>query len=97
MTEAAVSTGIALRVSDVSGQKRVRASRVPPHSTVGELIGRLLPKLGLAKNDADGRPLAYRARLERDGRHLRSSETVGEVLQDEDALTLQPSIDAGGS
>ncbi len=94
MTQAAAMT-LGLRVSDVSGQKSVRATAVPLSSTIGELIHGLLARMGLARNDADGRALNYYARLEREGRHLNGSEIVGDVLEEDDELTLSPNIDAG--
>lgn len=92
---AAVAAEIGLRISDVSGQKTVKASAVPRHFTVGELVQGLLARMGLARNDVEGRPLHYRARLEREGRHLHGSELVGDALEDDDLLVLQPNIDAG--
>jgi uncharacterized protein YwlG (UPF0340 family) len=92
--EAAMTLG--LQVSDVTGQKVVKASSVPFSSTIGELVDGLLAKMGLARIDAQGRPLNYYARLEREGRHLNGSERVGEALQQGDELTLTPNIDAGG-
>ena len=95
MAQAAAVT-LGLRVSDVTGQKSARASAVPLSSTIGELVQGLLAKMGLARADADGRPLQYYARLEREGRHLNGSELVGDSLQDDDELTLTPNIEAGG-
>jgi len=87
---------LALSVSDVSGQKRVKASAIPKRATVHELVQGLLAKMRLPRNDVAGRPLTYRARLEREGRHLHEHEEVGRVLRDQDELVLQPNIDAGG-
>ena len=95
MAQAAAMT-LGIKVTDVSGQKAVRAGAVPLSSTIGELVQGLLAKMGLARNDADGRPLQYYARLEREGRHLNGSELIGDALQDDDELTLTPNIDAGG-
>ena len=95
MGQAAAMT-LGLKVSDVSGQKAVRAGAVPLSSTIGELVQGLLAKMGLARNDADGRPLQYYARLEREGRHLNGTELIGDALQEDDELTLTPNIDAGG-
>ncbi|TMA32304.1 MAG: hypothetical protein E6J79_19185 [Deltaproteobacteria bacterium] len=93
---------LGLRVSDVSGQKAVRASAVPASFTVGELVQKLIAKMGLsrnemglARNDVEGRPLNYQARLEREGRHLNGAETVGDALSEDDELVLTPNIDAG--
>lgn len=86
---------VAIQVSDVSGQKVVRVSDLQPDATVGELISSLLPQMTLPRNDVSGRPLTYHARLEREGRHLHATEVVGDALQQEDRITLQPNIDAG--
>ena len=94
--EQAAAMSLGLQVSDVSGQKVVKASSVPLSSTIGELVDGLLARMGLARIDAEGRPLQYYARLEREGRHLNGSETVGEALLEGDELTLTPNIDAGG-
>jgi molybdopterin converting factor small subunit len=92
MTAAAA---LGLRVSDVSGQKRVHAPAVPRGVTVSELVQRLTQKMGLARNDGEGRPIAYQARLDREGRHLHGSENVANALRDDDEIVLMPNIDAG--
>lgn len=89
------ATTMGLRVSDVSGQRTVRASAVPSNFSVSELVQGLIAKMGLAPNDSAGRPLQYQARLDREGRHLHGGETVGDVLQDDDEIVLTPNIDAG--
>jgi hypothetical protein len=94
MAQAAAMT-LGLRACDVSGQKTVRASAVPADSTIGELVQGLLAKMGLSRSDTEGRPLQYYARLDRDGRHLNGSETVGDALQEDDEIVLTPNIDAG--
>jgi hypothetical protein len=94
MTQTATAT-LGLRVSDVSGQKTVRAPAVPADATIGEMVQKLIAKMGLARNDVEGRPLNWQARLNREGRHLRGSETVGRALRDEDEIVLTPNIDAG--
>ncbi len=86
---------LTLEVSDVSGQKLVRARDVQQDSSVGELIRSVLAKMGLPDRSANGEPYSYQARLEREGRHLNRSERVGDALQPHDKITLQPNIDAG--
>ena len=86
---------ISLRASDVSRQKMATVGDVPTDATVGELVQELLGQMNLPQNDAGGRPLTYQPLLEREGRHLHSSEVIGQALQDEDQLVLQPNIDAG--
>lgn len=95
MGKAQTLEGISLTVSDVSGQKLFRVPDAPADATVGELVQTLLSKMSLPENDSSGRPLAYQARLEREGRHLHAAERVGDALESGDALTLQPNIDAG--
>jgi len=86
---------VPLRVSDVTGQKQVDVKDAPTDATIGELIEGLLPRMNMPPNDNGGRTLAYQARLDRDGRHLHSSETVGDALMPHDRLVLQPEINAG--
>ena len=86
---------LGLEVSDVSGQKPLKVSNIVPDATIGELIQSLLAKMGLPPNDVEGRPLTYHARLDREGRHLHATETVGDALAEGDRLVLQPNIDAG--
>jgi hypothetical protein len=83
-------------VCDLSGQKEVQASAVPRDATISEMVHELLAKMGLGRNDAEGRPLNYRARLDREARHLNGDERVGDALRPEDRVTLHPSADAGG-
>lgn len=85
-----------LEVSDVTGQKTATVSDVPADASVGEIVEQLLSELNLTRNDTSGRPLTYQARLDREGRHLQSSERAGEALRSGDRLVLQPNIDAGG-
>jgi hypothetical protein len=42
-------------------------------------------------------PQAFHAFLERDGRHLRSSETIGDALKDADEIILHPDVQAGAA
>lgn len=88
-------TGLGLEASDVSGQKTASVHDVPLDATVGELTESLLAEMHLPENDVSGRPLAYHALLEREGRHLHASERVGDALQTGDRVVLQPNIDAG--
>jgi hypothetical protein len=86
---------ISVTVSDVSGQKVFRVPKAPADATVGELVQGLLSQMNLPANDSNGQPLAYQARLEREGRHLNAAERVGDALETGDRLMLQPNIDAG--
>ena len=86
---------VPIRVSDVTGQKVVDVRDVPTDATIGELIDGLLPRMNMPRNDSGGRTLVYQARLDRDGRHLHTSEVVGDALMPHDRLVLQPEINAG--
>jgi hypothetical protein len=81
--------------SDVTRQKKVRLPDVSRDSTVRELVKGLVGRLRLVDTDQDGRPLQYRARLEREGRHLHDSEIVNDALQPDDEVVLHPKINAG--
>jgi hypothetical protein len=70
-------------------------SDVSPDTTVRELVNGLIGKLRLVDKDQDGRPLQFRARLEREGRHLHDSELVNDALRPDDELVLHPKINAG--
>ena len=80
-----------LTASDVSGQKTAHVKDVPADATVGELVQELLSQMKLPQNDG----VQYQARLEREGRHLNRSERVGDSLQEDDRILLQPDINAG--
>lgn len=89
------ATSVPVRVADVSGQTAVDVLDVPADASVGELVSGVLPRLNLPRSDSAGRRLAYHARLDREGRHLHSSERVGDVLMPNDRLVLAPEIHAG--
>jgi len=95
MTATESREGISLTVSDVSGQKIFRVPKAPPEATVGELVRSLLSPMNLPATDTSGQPLAYQARLEREGRHLNAAETLRDALVTGDQIMLQPNIDAG--
>jgi len=95
MTQSSEGSIAVLEVSDVTGQRSVDIEGVDGEATVGELVDRLLADLELTRDDTEGRPITYRARLEREGRHLHAAERVGDALQSGDRLVLQPNIDAG--
>ncbi len=96
MSVATEAKKLTIRARDVSGQKSARVKNCPPDCSVGELVQGFLARMHLPPNDVEGRALTYSARLEREGRALLGSEVVGEALQDEDRIVLQPNVDAGG-
>jgi hypothetical protein len=89
------TTTVDLEATDISGQKKVKLTEVPPDSSVGELVQDLIDELQLKKIDSSGRSLSYHALRHRESRHLHATEFVGEALQPGDRITLQPDIDAG--
>jgi hypothetical protein len=97
MTSAATTERIGITASDVSGQKVATVRDIPNDATVGDLIQGLLHSVNLPKNDPSGRPVAYHARLEREGRHLHDSEMVIEALKPDDHIVLHPNVDAGAT
>jgi hypothetical protein len=93
--ESATAMTLNLYASDVTKQKKVRLPDVSRDSTVRELVKGLVSKLRLVDKDQEGRPLQFRARLEREGRHLHDSELVNDALLPEDEVVLHPKINAG--
>lgn len=91
------SPRLAIEASDVSGQKRFVAQDVPSDTTVAELVDGLLAPMDLPRVDPDGETIVYHARLEREARHLIANEVVGDALQDQDRIVVQPRISAAGS
>lgn len=93
-------TTISLTAQDVSGQKRARV-KGPVDASVEDLISSCLSRMALPKNNAENRPLNYRAfRLYGDtdgaeGEHLNATDIVGDVLENDDTVVLQPDIIAG--
>ena len=86
--------GLTIQATDMSGQKVYTARDIAPDATIGELIQGLLPRMGLVDR-IDDQPIAYRARLDREGRHLNASERVSDALQTDDRIVLAPTIEAG--
>jgi hypothetical protein len=86
-----------LTARDASGQRKYAVRQVRADTTVQELIRGLVPRMGLPAEDSTGMPQAFHAFLERDGRHLRSSETIGDALKDEDEIILHPDVQAGAA
>lgn len=94
-TAATMSETLELTASDVSGQRRVKVRNIATQATVGGVVRSLVAKLGLIREDAAGRPLTYRARLDRESRSLNGGELVGDALKPNDRISLYPYIQAG--
>jgi hypothetical protein len=84
---------ISLTVEDFTGQVRRRARGIPTDATVGDFVGSLMHELRLPANDSQGRPLTYGARAR--GESLAESDRVGDVLVEDDVVTLTPNVTAG--
>lgn len=84
---------MSLMVEDFTGQLRHRASGVPRDATMGELIASVASRLRLPANDAQGRPVTYAARA--NGASLHESDRVGDVLQENEVVTLTQNVTAG--
>lgn len=87
---------ITITARDVTGQRRT-SYEIPRSSSVNDLIDQVGDRMNLLREDADGRPITWFARHEREGRNLHRSEKVGDALQDSDEIRLQPEISAGGN
>lgn len=85
-----------LIASDISEQKQVEVQDIPSDADVQEVLDAIVRQMELPPNDVEGRPLLYQALLPREGRHLRGDEKIGDVLQQNDRIILQPNIEAGG-
>ena len=90
MITAEVEPGIRLEFSDISGQKVFSVNNARGSSTVGEVVNEVLAHMQLPRSDASGQPVTYAARSNFEGRHVHSSELVGDSLREGDRLTLQP-------
>ncbi len=84
-----------LTATDVTGQKTITVKRCRRESTVGELLGSVVPRLHLPLQDERGHEILYQAHADRIGRHLHPTEALGEVFEDQDRFTVQPDIKAG--
>ncbi len=82
--------GLRLDVSDVTGQHLRRISDVDPEMSVADLAGALETEMNLPANTGS----LY---LEREGRHLSPGELVGDAVQNDDRLVVEPDISAGES
>lgn len=92
---AALAMKLNLTARDASGQRRFALRDVRSDTSVEELIHGLTTRMGMPAEDATGMPQAFHAFLERDGRHLRASETIGEALKNDDEIVLHPDVQAG--
>ena len=83
-----------LEVEDFNGQIRRRATGIPRSATVNDLIESISSELQLPRHDPHGRDILYGARTT-DGDMLNPTDEVGDVLEDEQVVTLTTSVTAG--
>ena len=93
MATALAEATMSLTVEDFTGQVRHKASGIPRDATMGELIESLAARLRLPENDAQGRPVSYAARAH--GSSLNESDRIGDVLEDDEVVTLTQNVTAG--
>lgn len=82
-----------LKVEDSTGQVRRRARGIPRDASVGDFMTSLVQDLRLPVNDSQGRPLTYTAHAH--GESLLESDRLGDVLQEEETVTLTQNVTAG--
>jgi hypothetical protein len=96
MNEALADTsGFDLIAVDASDQRSFSIRNFSRAATIADLVGTLIPKMGLSTRDSAGRPLNYQAFSKRNGAHLLGHDTVGEALQPGDRISILPDIQAG--
>ena len=91
----AVAMKLNLTARDITGQKEVAVRDLPIDTTVQDLVQGLVMSMNLPERDSTGTQQAFHAYLDRDGRHLHASETVGEVLREADEIVIHPDVQAG--
>ncbi len=84
-----------LTISDVTRQKVRSIENVSTQATTAELVHAFIDDLNMPRNDPAGRSLTYRALNRREARHLRPDERLGDSVQNNDWLVIQPNVDAG--
>ncbi len=97
METATTMNKIDFKVRDNSGQRRFTVRNYRSDATVGELVRTFVDRLGLRSAGADVADDIYHAFSGREGRHLRSAEIVGEVIEQGDEITLRPDVQAGSA
>jgi hypothetical protein len=85
-----------LEVEDFTGQVRRRAGGIPRTATVGDLVESVYGEMQLPDQDSEGRPIQYGA-LSARGDLLNATDQLGDVLENEEVVTLTKSVTAGGT
>jgi hypothetical protein len=93
----AQSSTMTLEVEDFSGQVSRRASGIPRSATVSELIDSIRGEMALPDQDAQGRPVLYGLMSSTTGEMLNATDALGDVVEDEQTVTLTKSVTAGAA
>ena len=88
------SNTISLHIQDMSGQREFVAKNIPRDAYWGETMGKILSNMQLPQNTPSSGN-TWTGRLEREGRHLHTSEIIGDAMINEDHIVLQPEVNAG--
>lgn len=88
------STKMSLEIEDFTGQVRRRANDIPRSATVSDLVDSIRGEMQLPEQDAQGRPIQYGA-LTSNGDMLNAADEIGDVLENEEVVTLTKSVTAG--
>jgi len=89
------SDTMTLEVEDFHGQIRRRAPGIPRTTTISDLVESIRDEMQLPDQDAQGRPIQYGATTT-EGEVLNATDLIGDVLEDEQVVTLTKSVTAGG-
>ena len=92
-----LSPNLSITARDVTGQRTYAVKDLPADTTVQDLVRGLIARMGLPRQDSTGATQSFHAFLERDGRHLQASESVGQALRNEDEIVLHPDVQAGAA
>jgi hypothetical protein len=93
----AQSSTMTLEVEDFTGQVRRRSSGIPRAATVSDLVDSFRSEMALPDQDAQGRPVQYGLMSSSSGEMLNATDQLGDVLADEEVVTLTKSVTAGGA
>ena len=89
-----IQSTMTLQVEDFTGQLRRKAGNIPRDAMIGDVLSRISQQMQLPDQDAQGRPILYGARTS-DGEALNATDRVGDVLEENELITLTRSVTAG--
>ena len=89
-----IPDAIAINVEDMTGNIKRRAAGIARDASIEELVESLAHKMGLPKQDSHGRPILYGLRTS-DGDPLNPTDRIGDVLKQDDTVTLTHLVTAG--